>query len=115
MMSNMNEDMMNLPEFKKIMEEEKFDLVVIGMFFNNFLLGLGDHFKCSTMMLSPNQAFTTTNILMGNPLAVSSVPHMMLAHSGRMGFIDRVKNFGMTGIDLAMNVYMEYLQKEIYK
>lgn len=31
-----------VPEFKRILREEKFDLVIIGMFFNHFLLGFGE-------------------------------------------------------------------------
>jgi glucuronosyltransferase len=115
MMTNMNTDLMNLPEFKKIMKEEKFDLVVIGMFFNDFLLGLSDHFKCPSMMLSPNTAFTATNILMGNPLGVSSVPHMMAPVSGRMSFLNRAISFMLTGVDLAMYTFMDYRQKNIYE
>lgn len=108
-------DMMEMPEYKKILKEEKFDLVIIGMFMSNFLLGAGDHFKCPTMMLSAAGAFSMTNVIFGNPLEVSSVPHIMAYKVGKMNFLERVKNFVLYGFDLTMNVYIESLQKQIYE
>lgn len=37
---------LNHPELKRMMEHESFDLVIVGFFMTNFLLGVGDHFKC---------------------------------------------------------------------
>lgn len=108
-------DLLEMPEYKKILREEKFDLVVIGMFMSNFLLGVGDHFKCPTIMLSAAGAFSATNILFGNPLEVSAVPQVMVYKSGRMNFLDRVKNFAAYGFELLMIQYFDYLQQKIYE
>lgn len=110
----MGNSMMKLPEFKKIMNEEKFDLVVIGMFFNNYLLGVGDHFKCPTMMLSVSGAQTFLNLLTGNPLAVTSVRHQYFDTDVKT-FFDRLKNFVAHGGDFAMNAYLENQQKKNYE
>lgn len=106
--------MLNSTEFKKIMAEEKFDLVVIGMFFNNYLLGVGDHFKCPTMMLSVSGAMTVTNLLMGNPLGVSSVRHMFMNNDVKT-FKDRVVNFVIHGSDYLLKAYMNYLMQTNYE
>lgn len=106
--------MLNSTEFKKIMVEEKFDLVVIGMFFNNYLLGVGDHFKCPTMMLSVSGAMTFTNLLMGNPLGVSSVRHMFMNNDVKT-FKDRVVNFVIHGVDYGLKAYMNYLMQTNYE
>lgn len=37
---------LNHPELKRMMKHESFDLVIVGFFMTNFLLGVGDHFKC---------------------------------------------------------------------
>lgn len=108
-------DLLEMPEYEKILKEEKFDLVIIGMFMNNFLLGVGDHFKCPTMMLSAAGAFSSTNILFGNPLEVSAVPHIMTFKSGKMNFIDRLKSFVAYAVDLTMSQYLNYRQKTIYE
>lgn len=110
----MGNSMMQLPEFKKMMNEEKFDLVVVGMFFNNYLLGVGDHFKCPTIMLSVSGAQTFLNVLMGNPLAVTSVRHQF-NESDLKTFWDRMKNFLMHGVDFAMIAYLESVQKKNYE
>lgn len=107
-------NMLDLLEFKKVMKEEKFDLVIIGMFFNDFLLGVGDHFKCPTMMLSVAGAFTMTNVMVGNPLGVTSVRHPFF-DSDVKTFSDRVKNFLIHGSDFAMKAYNDYLQRQNYK
>lgn len=110
----MGNGMFQIQEFKKVMEEEKFDLVVIGMFFNNYLLGAGDHFKCPTIMLSVSGPMTFTNLLMGNPLEVSAVRHAM-SKSKLDTFVDRLKNFLLHGGDFAMLAYMNYYQKKNYE
>lgn len=109
----MAQGMFEIPEFKKMMNEEQFDLVVIGMFFNNFLLGVGDHFKCPTIMLSVGGTMTLTNLLVGNPLAVTSVRHPFYG-SDLNTFGDRVKNFLIHGGDFAMNAYVHHMQKKNY-
>jgi glucuronosyltransferase len=110
----MGNNMLKMQEFKKLMDEEKFDLVVIGMFFNNYLLGVGDHFKCPTMMLSVSGAQTFLNVLMGNPLGVTSVKHQFF-DSDVKTFGDRLKNFLIHGVDFAMIAYLENLQKKNYE
>lgn len=113
--NDMSRQMMNMPEYKKIMKEEKFDLVIVGAFFNEYLLGVGDHFKCPTMMLSVAGAFTVTKLLVANPLGVSAVPHMINGAPRRMNFVDRTKNILFTTLDLAFSWYFYYNQKQIYE
>lgn len=115
MIKEMSDEMIQLPEFQKLLKEEKFDLLIIGMFFNNYLLGFGDHFKCPTMMLSVGGAFTLTNMLVGNPFGVSTVPHIFAPVEGRMDFWQRTKGFLIYTIDFIMSNGMNYAQKRIYK
>lgn len=110
----MGNDMLTMPAFKKIMDEEQFDLVIIGMFFNQYLLGVGDHFKCPTIMLSVTGAQTMTNVLVGNPLGVTSVRHAFF-DSNVNTFLDRVKNFLIHGGDFVMQAYIDYVMKQNYE
>lgn len=110
----LGQSMMDMPEFRKMMKEEKFDLLIIGMFMNNYLFGVADHFKCPSIMLSVTGTFTISNLLIGNPLAVDSVPHLLI-HVAKMGFVDRVKNFALYGVDLVMTEYMRRKQKAVYE
>lgn len=110
----MGNGMLNKPEFKKMMNEEKFDLVVIGMFFNNYLLGVGDHFKCPTIMLSVSGPMTLTNLMVGNPLAVASVSHPFVKVDPK-NFFGRFVNFLAYGSDFLLRMYLDYHQKINYK
>lgn len=111
----LSKPMMNHREFQKLLKEEKFDLVVIGMFMNNFWLGLNDHFKCPSIMLRSNAAYTPTNHLFGNPLEVSAVPHMFVLQTEQMNFLQRVKNFLIYSFDHIGYVYFDKLQRDAYK
>ncbi|KAL7031329.1 hypothetical protein ACKWTF_006962 [Chironomus riparius] len=100
----------------KIMNDvmkEKFDLMVIGMAFTNFLLGLTQHFNCPVIMLSVQRHMSFTNLIIGNPLSVNTAPHIYIAKHD-MNFIDRVKNFVMYGGDLLMYEIVNYHQRVIY-
>lgn len=105
----------NLPEFQKITKNEKFDLIVIGMFFNNFLLGYGDHFKCPTVMLSVMGSSFFSNPLVGNAFESNAVPIINPKNSRKMIFIERVKNFLMVGVEHLMVGYMNYRMKSVYE
>lgn len=52
------------PEVRRMMQEEKIDIVIVGFFMNNFLLGIADHFKCPSIVLSsqgPNTMISKRN------------------------------------------------------
>lgn len=100
-------------EFKKILNE-KFDLLIIGMTYHNFLLGFGDHFKCPTAVLSVQKHFSTTTELVGNPYEPHAVPNYFLKEK-EMTFIWRVKNFLMDAFELLMIRLASYYQKITYK
>lgn len=109
-----NQMMLEMPEFKQIMSE-KFDLLIIGFFMNEMLLGLSHHFNCPSMMLSANAAITFTNKIFGNPLEPNAVPGMMLTAKGNMNFFKRVANFMSMGMELLMTVYFHRRQKAFYE
>lgn len=111
----MAERIFEVPEFIEVMEEEKFDLVVIGVLMNDFLLGLGDHFKCPTMMLSTNAGWTPTNQLFGNPSSVATVPSLIAQQAVPMNFISRVENFIYIALEHAYAIFMNNLQREAYE
>lgn len=107
--------MIEMPEYQKLLKEEKFDLVIAGMFFNNHLYGYGEHFNCPTIMLSVAGAMTQLNVIMGNPIGVSAVPHMLAHQSEPMNFLQRVKHFMMYSVESVAKLGMDYYQKKIYK
>lgn len=115
--TNITKELINLQKFQRILKEEKFDLVVVGMFFNNFLLGYGDHFKCPTVMLSVVASTFISNNLIGNAPESNAVPTIVLNSPNpmRLTFIERVKNFLMAGGEKIINAYINYKLKIIYE
>jgi glucuronosyltransferase len=106
--------MLEMPEFKQI-QTEKFDLMVIGFFMNEMLLGLSHHFQCPSMVLSANAAMTFNNIIFGNPMEVNAVPSMMFETKGSMSFLKRVGNFMGSGLELLMAAYIHHKQRTFYE
>lgn len=93
------------PQVKKLMDEEVFDLVILGYFFNDFQLGLAAHFKCPVIINFMIQPFTQLLDLSGTPREVSYVPNLFSGIKQPMGFTDRLYNF----------FYTEVLEAAIYK
>lgn len=78
MLSKIGNDTLQSPEVRKLMDEAKFDLLIVGYFFSEYLLGLGDHFKCPTVVISPHGMMTPLASMIGNPLGISASPHIAL-------------------------------------
>lgn len=95
----------NSPQVKKLMDEESFDLVILGYFFNDFQLGLAAHFKCPVIINVMIQPFTQLVDISGTPREVSYVPNLFSGITQPMGFSDRLYNF----------IYTEILEAAIYK
>lgn len=106
-------DVMESKVMNNVMKE-RFDLIVVGMVFSNFLLGLSEHFNCPVIILSVQRHMSYTNLIIGNPLSVNTAPHLYIAKHD-MNFFDRVQNFLLHGIDLLMFEFVNYHQKIIYE
>jgi glucuronosyltransferase len=91
-------DMISTDEFQMILSE-KFDMIIIGLTFNNFLLGYGDHFNCPTAMLSVQRHMVLSNALVGNPVEMNAVNHGLFPSKPLDKFIPRVTNFLMSMLD----------------
>ena len=111
---DMGNNTINMPEVQAMMKNEKFDLVIIGFFMNKHLLGLAEHFKCPSIMISSIGPMSLTNKIFGNPAAVSGTKHMTL-QSQDMNFVGRVKNFLMHIPEVFMIKYMDHIQKKLYE
>lgn len=112
-MIKMTNDMIEMKEFQALLDE-KFDLIVIGIVANNYLLGYGDHFKCPTVVLSVQKHYPFTDIFVGNPLEVNAVPNGFLTFD-EWNFKARVKNFLISGFFHILEMYGNYVQGKEYE
>lgn len=103
------------PRLKVLMEVESFDLVILKFFHNNFLLGVAEHFRCPTIMISAAELMPSTNYLMGNPLSIEAVPHNFLINDGPMNLWKRLLNFLLYSGELMVNLWIDIQQKKIYE
>lgn len=87
-------------EIHNLMKTEKFDLVIVGWFGAEYLIGLADHFKCPSIVFFSGSAFGPLHEILGNPLAVSGALHPMLGGLSEMNFVARLKNFLINGLDV---------------
>uniref|UniRef100_U5EZ23 Putative glucosyl/glucuronosyl transferase n=1 Tax=Corethrella appendiculata TaxID=1370023 RepID=U5EZ23_9DIPT len=105
----------NSREFRKIMEEETFDVVIIGYLLNDFIIGIGAHFKCPTVVWVTQVPSKIINDMIGNPTAIAAVPHIALGHDVKMNkFFNRVKNFLFNAGEMLLTQYSDYRQKIYY-
>lgn len=104
---------LQMKEMKKLMKEEKFDLVIVGYFLTEFMLGVADHFKCPSILFSPAQTMTVINQALGNPLGTSGTPHVMIPT--KMDFVGRLKTFLATSAELLATQYFKYRARQVYE
>lgn len=101
----LSNDSVQLPEMQRMMKEEKFDLVIIGYFLTDSVIGLADHFKCPSVLFSSSHAFSPLNRAIGNPLAGTV----------ELNFIGRLKSFLITGIEFTVFQYLKYYARQVYE
>ncbi|XP_063705569.1 UDP-glycosyltransferase UGT4-like [Culicoides brevitarsis] len=98
-------------KFQEIMKKEKFDLIVFGYLFNNFQLGLQEHFNCSSVVLSSAPFFHFLEELLGHPNNPEAVRSIMLKKDEEMtgmNFFERVLNTLAYFVEHLMFIYVEY-------
>lgn len=92
-------------EVVRIMNEESFDLVILGYAMNEFLLGFGAHFNCPIIVMFANGHIKPLNDLVGNPTGNSYIPHILLGWNGPMTFLKRIEN---TILNIKMELRFAY-------
>ena len=105
----------NSPVIQKLMKEEKFDLVVIGYFLSEFLLGFADHFKCPSVIFTSSSHVSSLMNAIGNPLSPEGTFSAM-SNSKETNFINRVKNYLIYVFEFVLfRGYFYYQSKSVYE
>lgn len=74
------------------LNEEPFDLVVLGYFFNDFFMGIAAHFKSPLVIIDTHKPLFLTNSMIGNPSETLYVPNGLLDDTQPLSFFGRVRN-----------------------
>ncbi|XP_029726333.2 UDP-glycosyltransferase UGT5-like [Aedes albopictus] len=104
----------NSPQFQQLVQEEKFDLAIVGFFMNDFIVGVRSWLNCPTIMYC-SAGFTSMTNVVGNPLEISAVPHILLGNKNPMGFVDRVKNTIIYTVDFLMGKILAHYTQPYYE
>jgi glucuronosyltransferase len=85
---------LNHPNVQQLLKSnEKFDLIILELYLNDALLGLGQYYKCPLVGISTLGLTPWVNELIGSPTSISHNPHVFLPNSANMGFFKRMSNF----------------------
>ncbi|XP_065364275.1 UDP-glycosyltransferase UGT5-like isoform X3 [Calliphora vicina] len=102
-------------EFLNNHQAGDFDVVILGYFMNDFMLGLGAHFQCPIIMSFMIRPIFAINSMVGNPELPSYVPTVFDNLKQPMNFGERVKNYVLTFVENnVMGRYMDGKTRELY-
>lgn len=90
-MAGESKNLLKHPKFLSL-KNEHFDLVIIGWFINEYVIGLSGHFHCPSIVITPNKNIYPIRLFSGNPSSVSTIPSVMIEVNPKMEFVDRVIN-----------------------
>uniref|UniRef100_A0A336LHP8 CSON001305 protein n=1 Tax=Culicoides sonorensis TaxID=179676 RepID=A0A336LHP8_CULSO len=106
---------LNHDNFKFLLDEE-FDLVVFGYIFNNFQLGLANHFKCPSVMLSSIGFIHFLSELVGHPSNPEAIKSILVGRDETpMAFWERLLNMMVFGVENLLNYYVEYSSQKYFE
>lgn len=115
---NANNTMQNpkMVEFLQTHKAGDFDVMIMGYFMNDFMLGLGAHFQCPVVISWMIQPVFAINALLANPSEHAYVPSLFGQMEQPMNFMQRVKNYMLTGFEQTfLKFYMGQKMSEIYR
>lgn len=95
--------------------KERFDVIILEVFLNEAMLGLGHHFNAPIIGLSTFCSSKWTNDMVGNPAPPSYVANPFLSYTDHMTFFERLGN---TFYGIMEHFFFDYfympVQCEIY-
>uniref|UniRef100_A0A1I8QE74 UDP-glycosyltransferases domain-containing protein n=1 Tax=Stomoxys calcitrans TaxID=35570 RepID=A0A1I8QE74_STOCA len=108
----------NSPKMQEFLQTHgpgDFDLLILGYFMNDFMLGLGAHFQCPVVISFMIQPVGPINDMVRNPFEVAYVPSLAMDVRPPMNFGGRLKNFLAIGFErIVMGGLMSYKNKQFY-
>ncbi|XP_055537531.1 UDP-glucosyltransferase 2-like [Wyeomyia smithii] len=105
---------LNSPQFQQLIREERFDLVILGFFMNDFIVGVGPLLKCPTILYYSAGLSELVNVV-GNPREIASVPQAHLGRKSSMTFFDRLMNVVLNLMETLFHTYIQYQSRIYYR
>lgn len=100
---------LNHPKVKKLLaSDQKFDAVVVEVFWMEALYGLGAHFNCPVIGTSLFASSIWTNDVTLIPMEYSYVPNHLTKLSAKMNFFQRTQNLLTSQYENAYRALVHY-------
>lgn len=112
------EDVLKDPKMQELRNNRgnRFDLMLYGYMFGDFLFGLAEDFDCPLALLWPNIPIVPILKLMGSPIEVTyTVTAMMNMNADTEGFVFRVRNIFAIVVDFIITLIRDNLSRSAYE
>ncbi|XP_055919863.1 UDP-glucosyltransferase 2-like [Eupeodes corollae] len=116
--TKMQTDVIKQKRFQEFFHDEgnSFDLMIMGYYYNDFMVGIGARYGCPIAVVSLWAPFSTLTRWIGNPPTTSYVQVPFTGSSQFMNFMERFQNFIVDAIiEPVVHSYSEYVMENIYR
>lgn len=114
-MTNMQYNVLKSSKFRKVLKEEKYDLLLLGYFFNDFQLAIAAQLNIPVLISWLVSPFGVVNSFTGNPNEMSYVPNLMVSDKQPMNFGQRLTTFLVSGVFYGLEKYTNYKYEQYYE
>lgn len=114
-MANLQYDAVRGDEFQSLIKTEKFDLVMIGYFFNDYMLAVAAQLKVPVVLSWTGPPIGFINSYLGNPTEGSYVPNMLVSSKQPMNFKDRIVTFLADVMFYGLQKFGNYKYQQYYE
>lgn len=110
---------LNHPTMQEFLGNHKagdFDVIIMGYFMNDFMLGIAAQFQCPVIMSFMVQPIFPINNMIGNPLEASYVPTLFSGFKQPMDFWSRLQNMFTIAVEegFLMN-FLRWNMEKLYR
>ncbi|KNC24650.1 hypothetical protein FF38_13551, partial [Lucilia cuprina] len=106
----------NNTQFRDIMKNEKFDMIMLDTFMTEALYGLEEYFNASLVGVSNFGSLTSLDTMVGNVSPLSFIPSLFIQHTFEVTFWQRCLNVALYAVDvMTYELLHKPLQHTIYK
>lgn len=102
-------------KLQEVLKNNKFDLLILGYFFNDFQLAVAAQLKVPVVISWMQVPVVMLNSYAGNPTGLGYVPNMMVTTKQPMSFLERFGSVLMDGFSFGLEEFMYYKFNQYYE
>lgn len=114
-MTDLQYDVIRSEKFQSVIDSQKFDLIVIGYFSNDFLLAVASQIKVPVILVWSGPPGGSVNSYTGNPTESAYVPNIMASAEQPMTLGNRIGEFLIGGAMFGLEEFVNYKLGRYYE